>query len=546
MRKPKRINVAPCLVNVPDNFDADALLDTLDVSKTIKIRYKNVLHYILHTIIEREELPAANSKFMTRGYYNLLSRYIYKICGNDYRRIIDLLIAAGIINVDENYLTGGYSKGYRLASNYQGRQNKAVEISNGLFKERYLKVIRDNEKNNKEELAKIPYVTKWYDKDRLKIDVEAVHNFIEHYEFNMSKSISSTYSADVRQQIINRIYNRYNASILSVSKIQAGQFNVKRTTTDCRLHSNITSLKSELRSFLKFDGKPMVGVDIKASQPFLISQLFKQEIYKKTLTGLDIPSLYPDLHKILQEPTNQSQLYKTIMFSDYLQDTGNQSNTSSFADVNWENDFYRLLGDLDKDSTKPVFIKRPKAKGLMMIILYDKKKSKKHYECVKRFAQFFPRENELIDFFSRLSLKHEENFLPILMQRYESRLMLDLVCKNISEQLPDAPIIPVHDSILTTQEYVDRVKKIMFDTICDVTGNKPGIKIDNTSASDVYDALLKTAQDDYEEILNDLDVEKDIPEIKKRKPLKNDTIPVWKTNKIFGTRYVDGPALDVD
>jgi hypothetical protein len=91
----------------------------------------------------------------------------------------------------------------------------------------------------------------------------------------------------------------------------------------------------------------------------------------------------------------------------------------------------------------------------------------------------------MIVFFKNLSRKAKAksssgivNYLPILLQRLESRLILHQVTKVISKKLPSAPLFTVHDCVLTTNEYSEKVQSILEKELEAATGIKPGLTIE--------------------------------------------------------------------
>jgi hypothetical protein len=51
--------------------------------------------------------------------------------------------------------------------------------------------------------------------------------------------------------------------------------------------------------------------------------------------------------------------------------------------------------------------------------------------------------------------------------------MIDVIAKRISVEYPDAPIFTIHDSISTTEEYVDVVEDIMKEELSKAIGHAP-------------------------------------------------------------------------
>lgn len=528
-----------CPMAVPENFDADSLL--VGVGRAdMAANLKDAMYYILDTLVQMGNRQDTRHQLEKVGYYYLSSDILGKICGKRYSTALKILSKAGIIASNNSYSAGKFSKGYRLTGKYSSADIKFRELSDqGSIKKKIIEYRNQQELLNNAELDKIPYITKWYNPDKLKIDVEQAHVFMEFYKKVLIDLIPASTSDDKRKELTNRINQRYNSSINSANKIRSGEFNLKRTSTDHRLHSSVTSMKKELRGFLKYDNKSLVGIDIKACQPFLLTQLLKKQTFSKTTEGLDIQTQYPKLYTALQGQGLQN-LQSIFMSVGYSQNDGSHLPAANFEEINWEKDFYSKLIELELElfgKTGRSFTSRGAAKKQMMVILYSKNKNKKYYQSVERFKKMFPREGQLIEIFSDLGRKHNENFLPILMQRFESKLILDIVCKEVSDLLPEAPIIPVHDSILTTPEYVDQVKEIMSNTIMRVTGLRPGLTLDNDTPEVILKNLSEVSKEDFEEIINNPSSGLEEHDILSKKHLL-DIIPYWNGKKILSTKYL--------
>ena len=131
---------------------------------------------------------------------------------------------------------------------------------------------------------------------------------------------------------------------------------------------------------------------------------------------------------------------------------------SGFASFSWKDDFYAHLVDKAKQEGKPhLFPDRNTVKKQMMMILFDDGIYKDYEPSFKLFSKWFPEEAELILYVKAISRQLKAavgkdklkkypdlivNFLPVLLQRLESKLLLDDVCAVISKELPDAPLLP--------------------------------------------------------------------------------------------------------
>jgi hypothetical protein len=73
------------------------------------------------------------------------------------------------------------------------------------------------------------------------------------------------------------------------------------------------------------------------------------------------------------------------------------------------------------------------------------------------FARDFPTVYKAINELKRKDYRQ----LAYLLQAHESKLMIDIICRKILDELPGTFIGTIHDSILTTPDKADEVREIM-------------------------------------------------------------------------------------
>lgn len=66
--------------------------------------------------------------------------------------------------------------------------------------------------------------------------------------------------------------------------------------------------------------------------------------------------------------------------------------------------------------------------------------------------------------------------LALSMQTVESWLVLERACGRIMREMPDAPLLSVHDSLVTTKAYVARFEEILSDAFDEAFGVRPKLK----------------------------------------------------------------------
>lgn len=524
---------------VPDNFDEVDILSGEPGNSTLKRSLTDAMYYVLDTIIKMEHRRDMKDQYLETGYYRLNATHLKKICGTHYSEAIRILEKNQIIAVNRSYQVGKKSMGYCLINDSVGANVRPVKLSlEGKAALRLENYLKEQQSQNLIQLSKISFITKWFDKKRLTIDLTDAHTFVEFYRNQMLSYIVEDENPIRRENIKNRINQRYNAAIATNRRIAAGDFNLTRLGEDHRLHSSVSNLMKEFRSFLRYDREPLIGIDVKASQPYLFTQLLKAETYQESNKDLTIPHLYPELHKALQVITDKGFLNRAILMLLTFPDLTVDQYT--FANIDWTNDFYQTFMNLSAINTEngATFANRSSVKKTIMLTLYASQKWKYTTTGWEAFRSLFPRESALVNLFDELTRSQQINFLPILLQRIESYLMLEMTCSVIAEVVPDAPIIPIHDSILTTGPYVERVEAIIKKTLTEITGHAPGLTIESNIATEVLLRLEETAKMDFQEIMDGLPKKADGFIVHRRKPLLNE-LPEWKNKRILSTIYIN-------
>ena len=70
--------------------------------------------------------------------------------------------------------------------------------------------------------------------------------------------------------------------------------------------------------------------------------------------------------------------------------------------------------------------------------------------------------------------------LARMLQREEAEIIIDTICEHLRVHHSEVPITPIHDSVLTTEDFVPLVKRVMEEEY-ERRGLHPVIKIENRS-----------------------------------------------------------------
>lgn len=143
--------------------------------------------------------------------------------------------------------------------------------------------------------------------------------------------------------------------------------------------------------------------------------------------------------------------------------------------------FYEELEQKYRDDLGITFSLRKDIKATVFQVLFT---ANNYFGCEKAkpkklFAELFPEVYKILSDIKRT----DKTVLPRLLQSIESYLIVDVICKRISQELPNAPIFTIHDSITTTEEYIEDVRKIMEVEFEKKIGKAPMINYEEWDAN---------------------------------------------------------------
>lgn len=94
---------------------------------------------------------------------------------------------------------------------------------------------------------------------------------------------------------------------------------------------------------------------------------------------------------------------------------------------------------------------------------------------VNTIENVFPGLNHLVE---DMQNKLTPSQFAYLLQRAEAYAMIDTVCKYFLQRYPEAPLVTLHDGLFTTEKYVEELKCITEESIKNLTGKTPGVKLE--------------------------------------------------------------------
>jgi hypothetical protein len=225
--------------------------------------------------------------------------------------------------------------------------------------------------------------------------------------------------------------------------------------TGARYHSNLTNLPKELRRFIRIEWKSLVNLDIKNCQPYL--------------------SII-----ILRNPAKVAEYAKCKQFRMLLKtlQVNQTEDVERYVSLVKNGEFYEyLLENFIKNGL--AITSRDEVKKLVLQILFDR--NNHNPKARQIFSTLFPEVSRIFNLVrgeEKGSKFKDFKRFPILLQRIESHIILDLILKRINRDHPGQIALTIHDSVMTEEDpiKIDRVRKIMTEELFNFIGEEPIIK----------------------------------------------------------------------
>jgi hypothetical protein len=493
------------LAKVSASINVAGLVDVLITSPTRATNLKHKIYYFLSLLTDTNDNSRLNSD--NGGYHNLCSLELKKILGNkDFYIIRKLLLNSDdpIIEFDRSWynpkgnISNGYCQGYRITPKYN-----TGEVIYKTLPKKLSKVIL---KHNKVEDTNGATLNYHFLLNQFECNTLSFDPLVYVYLFNFGNQLMLPVR-NKNQYQLNLIHNLIGRWLYYIKQITEGKSWQKVSVKNHRLNSSVTNLPKLLRPFLLCNGEPLSCVDVSSSQPYILSSIMQSRFYYDTSVGYNLYTIYPELYKILlgNGTIDTSISYSsTLDIKYYSSHTGYTTNTSSYNANNsssfmWCNLFTTSeLDSINKYTQSPFYLDfyknvldryyvytntprniqtddRDKLKGTMMFVLFDDNQNHRNNNYhIKIFQTVYPGVERWINQVHKLIGKQRFSYL---LQRAESYLLLNVICREFNEQNPTAPLLTIHDGVFTSSKHVQKLKGLVLKRLNELTGVLAGCKI---------------------------------------------------------------------
>lgn len=212
--------------------------------------------------------------------------------------------------------------------------------------------------------------------------------------------------------------DKYNSAFCSINLFDHGIKFISVDDTSNRLHCNLTNIDTKLRKFLTINGEELAQVDISNSQPLFLGMVMKS-----------------------------NKMVDSVELDQYLK-------------LVCSGQFYEFLADKMPDNSlnlKDKEVRNKFKKSIFSGVLFDKNRS-----ILSKWELLFQKEFPTIFAAVREIKDKNYNAMAILLQKMESQFIFNAVAvidREIGKG--EAPLLTIHDSIVSTVEYINMVQQIM-------------------------------------------------------------------------------------
>jgi hypothetical protein len=393
---------------------------------------------------------AVNSKYNGAPLYSKILRELLSI---KYNLHVSFLVDNEIIVQTRSYKAGSHSKCYIIHPNLIDYPRWHT-IMHPTFKKRLKKYYSAKRKRA---ARKYPYIVKWF--AGLVMDHNEARKYIDD-EYVKAKKLAQTYKFQNEKEIVKDPERQHDHANRIIKLFEEREFHFTVDGTGYRLHSLLTRCSKGLRNFITYNDEKLVSIDLKNSQPYLLlllmnSEFLKTELFQHIRYGTGIN--YEYICSIMLSLSSEIEASKEFQRFKYLVANG------TFYDF--------FINQLQVEGEYEIAKKATKRR---LLITFYSKKGTKSGGAKTQFNSLFPLVYKFIN--CAKDVRHQN--LAILLQRIESYLILDRICKRLASERPKMPIFTIHDSIVTTVGNEDFVKTVMQDELLYWVGVQPNVSIE--------------------------------------------------------------------
>lgn len=424
--------------------------------------------------------PENRPWYFEEGWVPLHSRLLKHILADGYRKRVKFAVNIGLVEERNSYVAGEQSKLYRIPSQhlnlsqpgkrYRYESIKAYKVLKGIWKAH----AQVKEKIDERLRDKHPvYVYLRNMSSNVKYDIAAAEAHLYHSDEN-------TLEAETRDFLMWQM-EQHNEGIWEYVKVDEFGY---------RFHSNHTGIWNELRPYLIFDGvvnEPIVAADVRNSQAYFAAAcICCPQVYDSILPEF---KMFKPLAQKLQNQPDARKFYESCITGNFYED---------WLKLVWPmytyspNEIKHVRDRAKEELFETIFFGSVSTFGKHAVVNERKKALKdafswKYPSVWEFFCKVKTTGKEVLPFMDKFYFSKKGKYvgnrasyknLSCMMQRFESRMILQNVSYLFSNSNPAVTFITIHDSFVLPESELPELRShfdkafAMYDILA------PTLKID--------------------------------------------------------------------
>lgn len=466
---------------------------------------KNQTDYFIYIIHLLYDIPAKNRNIdlcNSNGFVPVYKQLLKKKV-DEYPKYLNYLVENDIVEKGRNHRAGFNSSELRvnpsLVSNIVPVEINKTTLIKSINKfhdvSRYYKPKEVNTDTTlvsdtitSTNTINYPYLNMYFN-DKLKINTEQAYKYLELFEAEeMDKIMKYKTKATINKKII-KIINKLNVFKYQINYLNQGNFYNSVDDNVGRYNSILTNIKSELRNYITYNNQRLYPIDVVSSQPYFSISLLNIELFEQNKMEQRIRKFWKQNNVNKKEIYNNNNIIynkqseignNIIMIRNYIKENQNTKDVLEYKNLILSGNFYEKFAEYILDEYQDKKFKnndsRKYAKMALLKTIYADEKIEKYGEYIPIFKKHFPTVYKLFNLIKDNGKQH--HLLACIMQNLEAETLLDKTCGELSNDYPDIPLFTIHDSIITTKEYIEPVKEALTKNLFKVVGEYPNFKVE--------------------------------------------------------------------
>jgi len=272
----------------------------------------------------------------------------------------------------------------------------------------------------------------------------------------------------------------YDDHVWAVERIQHQNYFFSVSAKVGRFFSPITSMKKDLRKFLRYNEKKIKSFDLKNSVPFLSTFFLLPEFYQKKQEG--VPNI-KDLGSLFIRRINAIHPSLIKYMKKEWPKLAENDDVKRYIEVCRNGGFYEIFEERLRVEFNKTYDIRKELKVDVLSALFSREtptgRVYRWFPAKWVFKREFPTVFELFRYIKQDSTEEKKKLLSHLFMKYESVFIVDTIAKGFVNKYRNIPVWTIHDNIATTEDHFDKLLEFYKEKCLEYLGIIPLYEIEN-------------------------------------------------------------------